>query len=311
MFFRRTKNDPVAHKRRPRMVPRHDDGLRILRVGQSSTLFGDLYVDLLTLNWVELGLLATVIYFISNIFFAGIYYFNSSGIENARQGSFQDAFFFSIQTMATIGYGKLVPINFLVNLMVSIEVLWGFSYFAVTTAVLFAKFSQPKARVAFSDMAVISDYNGKRHLKLRLANQRRNRIVDAGVGLVLLRNEMTLEGFQIRRFYDLPLVRSHVPLMQLTWTVMHPIDENSPLFGVTNEKLEEMEAEIIVSLVGLDETLSQTIHARHSYVSDEIMCDAFFADVLKRRDDGYLEVDYRQFHVVNKGTPNPETIKLK
>lgn len=282
--------------RRPRLVPRRNDGLRLIRVGQERKFFGDLYVQLLSMSWIRLIVVMMMLYVLSNIFFASLYYWNLSGIENAHHGSVQDAFFFSIQTMATIGYGHMAPIGFLVNMLVAIEALWGFCFFAVTTALLFAKFSQPKALVTFSDVAVISNYNGKPHLKLRLANQRQNRIVDAQVGLVLLRNEMTQEGFRLRRFHDLKLVRSHVPLMQLTWTVMHPLDEESPLQNVTQKDLEDMEAEIIISLIGLDETLSQTIHARHSYVAEEIICNAFFEDVLNRRDDGYLEVNYNLFH---------------
>jgi inward rectifier potassium channel len=288
------------HRRRPRLVPRHDDGLRLIRVGQKRYFFGDLYVELLSMPWVKLILLIMLLYVLSNIVFATLYYINSAGIENAHHGSYQDAFFFSIQTMATIGYGHMAPISFMVNVLVAIEALWGFCFFAVTTALLFAKFSQPKARVTFSDVAVISNYNGVPHLKLRLANQRLNRIVDAHVELVLLRNEMTQEGFRLRRFYDLKLIRNHVPLMQLTWTVMHPLDDSSPIHGVTQKDLEDMEAEIIVSLIGLDETLAQTIHARHSYVSEEIICNAFFEDVLNRRDDGYLEVNYQLFHSIRR-----------
>ncbi|HEU0118291.1 MAG TPA: ion channel, partial [Alphaproteobacteria bacterium] len=282
------KPTPPPKKVRPRLVPRSGQGLRVIRVGQKYNRFSDLYVELLAMPWGDLIFLIALCYFISNLSFALVFYYNSSGIENAHKGSFQDAFFFSVQTMATIGYGRLVPTTFFVNMMVAIEALWGFCYFAVTTALVFAKFSQPTARVTFSDVAVIGIENEKSYLMLRLANDRRNRIVNAKVELVMLRNEITKEGRRNRRFYDLKLMRSSVPLMQLTWTVMHLIDETSPLYGITPEKLEEWEAEIIVSLTGMDETLSQTIHTRHSYVSDEIICNAMFEDVLNRRDDGYV-----------------------
>ena len=219
-----------------------------------------------------------------------------SGIENARQGSFLDMYFFSVQTMATIGYGKMSPSDVITNIVVTIEALWGFTFFAFVTGLAFARFSRPTARVLFSDVAVISDYEGKPHLKIRVANQRTNRIVDVNVSLVLLRNGMTKEGYVMRRFHDLPLTRKHAPLLQLTWTLMHPIDENSPLYGATPESLRKNEDEIIVSLSGHDETLSQTIHARHSYVADEIICNAFFEDILKRREDGRVEVNYNLFH---------------
>ncbi len=281
------------------MVPRQGDPTRVIRVGHNVGFFSDLYVELLSMPWAKLGLLIVWLYFLSNMFFALIYYFNSDGIANTHPGSIQDAFFFSIQTMATIGYGRMVPLNALVNIVVSVEALWGFSFFAVTTALLFAKFSQPTARVLFSEIAVMGPDNGVQHLMLRLANQRNNRIVNAKIEMALLRKERTKEGGEFRRFYDLGLVRSHVPIMRLTWTVMHPLDKHSPLYGVTPEQLKEMEAEIIVSMTGLDETLSQTIHTRHSYVADEIKCNSVFEDVLHRRDDGYIEVNYALFHSVH------------
>jgi inward rectifier potassium channel len=283
-------------KFRPRLVPRGGESVRVIRVGQKRTFFSDTYVELLSMRWIKLIALIVFLYSLSNIFFALLYFHYSSGIENARPDSFQDVFFFSIQTMATIGYGHMAPINLIVNLLVSIEALWGFCFFATTTALLFAKFSQPTARVTFSDVAVIGPENGVQYLMMRLANQRTNRIVNAKIELTLLRNMITNEGRHFRRFYDLAVVRSHVPLMQLTWTVMHPIDERSPIYNATPESLREMEAEIIISLTGMDETLSQTIHARHSYVADEILCDAIFEDILNRRDDGYLEVNYDRFH---------------
>ena len=191
--------------------------------------------------------------------------------------------------------------------IVSIEALWGFAFFAFVTGLAFAKFSRPTSRVMFSDVAVISNYDGKPHLKIRLANQRTNRIVDVKASLVLLRDGVTQEGFKMRFFQDLSLVRDHVPLLQLTWTLLHPIDENSPLYGVTQEALQRNEDEIIVSLSGQDETMSQTIHTRHSYVSDEIICGAFFEDILKRREDGKIEVNYNLFHSYRSApTPEPE-----
>jgi inward rectifier potassium channel len=124
--------------------------------------------------------------------------------------------------------------------------------------------------------------------------------VNVKLDLVLLHDGTTQEGFRIRRFYDLKLVRDHVPLLMLTWTLFHPIDEHSPLHDITPEKLREQEDELIISLSGYDETLSQTVHARHSYLADEIICDAFFEDILTRREDGAIEVNYNLFHSYKK-----------
>jgi len=283
-------------RRRPRLVPRGKDSFQVVRIGRRQFWFSDLYVHMLSMSWISYIVLIATLYFLSNLVFAGIYWMDAGGIENARPNSFLDVYFFSVQTMATIGYGKMAPKDIVTNIEVTIEALWGFTFFAFSTGLAFARFSRPTARVLFSDIAVISEFNGKPHLKIRVANERLNRIVDVHVGLVLLQNVMTKEGYQMRRFEDLTLVRNHVPLLQLTWTLMHPIDENSPLWGITQEKLREREDEIIISLSGHDDTLSQTIHVRHSYVADEIICNAFFEDVLNRRDDGVVEVNYNKFH---------------
>lgn len=289
-------DDPFKPKKlRPRLVPR-GPGVEIVRIGHRHIWFSDLYVKFLAMPWMAWFGLVAGLYVLSNVIFADIYYLSPGSIENADYGSFFDMFFFSVQTMATIGYGRMVPVGFWTNFIVSIEALWGFTFFAFVTGLAFAKFSRPTSRVMFSNVAVISNYEGKPHLKIRLANQRTNRIVDVKANLFLLRDGITKEGFRMRRFYDLRLVRDHVPLLQLTWTLLHPIDEDSPLYGVTQETLEANEDEIIISLSGEDETMSQKIQTRHSYVSNEIICNAFFEDILKRREDGKLEVNYKQFH---------------
>ncbi|MDE3060348.1 MAG: ATP-sensitive inward rectifier potassium channel 10 [Pseudomonadota bacterium] len=280
----------------PRLLPR-DGQLRVVKLGNRRPWREDIYVRLLDMPWAWLFICVALIYGVINLCFAGIYLAIGDGIENARLGSFADAFFFSVQTMATIGYGKLVPRGILANLLVTVEAFLGFGFFALVTGLMFAKFSRPTARVMFSDKAVVCPYNGVPHLMLRLANQRGNRIVDAGIHLNVLRDEKTLEGHSMRRFHDLALVRSRVPMLQLTWTVMHPIDEKSPLYGMTPQSLRDSNAEVIVSLTGLDETLMQTIHARYSYMHEDIVCNAAFVDILERK-DGHVEVDYRRFNEV-------------
>ncbi len=292
--------NPSQHpsSRRARLVPRGDnDKIEIVKTGHRTSRLGDLYVRLLAASWQRLACLIVLLYLAANALFA-LAYLAIGGIENARPGSFADAFFFSVQTMSTIGYGKMAPVGLAANLLVTLQVLSGFAFFALLTGLVFSKFSRPTARVLFSNVAVISPYDGVPHLMLRLANERSNRIVDANIHLVVLRKETTKEGHDMRRFHDLPLVRSRVPILQLTWTVMHRIDETSPLYHTTAQTLRDSDAEIIVSLTGLDETLSQTIHARYSYVAEDILCNAAFVDILNRRGDGRLDVDYHRFHEV-------------
>lgn len=284
---------------RPRLVPRNDaDRARIIVTGRRREWLTDLYVRLLASSWKQLFLAVATVFLGTNLFFACLYMLAGDQILNARQGSFTDAFFFSVQTLATIGYGQMVPKGIGANLLVTVESFLGFCFYAVATGLVFSKFSSPSARVLFSKVAVICPYNGVPHLMLRLANERRNRIVDATIHAVLLATEQTKEGHDLRRFHDLTLVRSRVPLMQLTWTLMHPIDESSPLRRLTSGELSARDAEIIISLTGLDETLSTTIHARYSYVAEDIVFDAVFDDILIRRPDGGMEIHYERFHDV-------------
>jgi len=295
----------AAPVRRMRLVPRtRKDKVSVVRIGQTRRLGRDIYVSLLMVDWLPLIVIIGTFYLLSNLAFAAIYYHTAS-VENATK--FSDYFFFSVQTMATIGYGKMSPVGDVANLAVTVEAFFGFTFFAFVTGLAFSKFSRPTAHVMFTDVAVVSDYNGKRHLKIRLANQRHNRIVNAKVSLYLLKNIQTAEGFQMRTFQDLKLVRDHIPLMALTWTVMHHIDQESPLSGINSEQLCENEDEIIVSLTGVDETMAQTIHAHHSYLADEVLFDSFFEDVVTRK-DGHVEINYRLFHAVRT---KEDTEKLK
>jgi inward rectifier potassium channel len=275
-------------------VPR-GDGFEIVRIGNAKHVISDLYALLLDAAWWQLASSIILLYALSNIIFAFTYLILGDAIDKARPDSFQDAFFFSVQTMATIGYGKMTPNGLGGNILVSIEALFGLSFFAMMTGMVFAKLSRPTARVLFSDVAVIGPYDETPHFMLRLANQRGNRIVDAKIQLVILVDAVSKEGIRMRRFYDLPVARSHVPLMQYTWTIMHAIDKDSPLYKMDKKALEAVRAEIIVSLTGLDETYAQTIHARRSYIADEILCDAVFEDIMKR-DQDRLEINYTRFH---------------
>lgn len=254
----------------------------------------DLYHYMLTASWPVLIVLITTFFILANLLFAIGYYWDG-GIENTHSGSFSDMFFFSIQTMATIGYGKMEPITLFSNILVSIEALFGLLGLAIMTGLTFAKFSRPTARVRFSRCAVIGPRDGRTSLLIRMANMRANRIVDAQIHLVFSRQEVTLEGDSIRRFYDLPTTRNRSPLFMLSWTAVHPITEESPFFGQTSESLAANSPEIVVSITGLDQTFSQTVHARHLYRLNEIVWGARFADVLKTAPDGTQSVDYTHF----------------
>ncbi len=262
------------------------------------SILGDLYIRLVSSSWPRLlGVLAAG-FLAANALFALAYLLGADAIENARPGSFADAFFFSVQTMGTVGYGKMAPHTVYANVLVTVEVLVGLMGLALVTGLTFAKFSRPTARVIFSRRAVIAPHEGVRSLMFRMANARGNNIVEAQVHVVLARNETTAEGERMRRFYDLELTRRQSALFALSWTAIHQLTDASPLRGLTAAELTAAESEIVVSLLGFDETFSQTVHARHRYAAGDIVWDARFADILFRGPDGARRVDYTHFDEV-------------
>lgn len=270
----------------------------VIRKGISHSKWDDPYHAMLTIGWDKFIALTVTSYILLNSIFALLYLAQADSIKNARPGSFFDAFFFSVQTMATIGYGAMYPQTDYANMLVSIEALAGLVGVAMGTALMFARFSRPTAKVLFSRVAVIAPHNGVLALMFRAANERRNQILEAQIGVSLLRDEMTEEGELFRRFYDLNLVRSQTRSFALSWTVIHPIDENSPLYGATPESLAAAETDIIVTLMGTDETVSQIVHSRHYYITEEILFDQRFVDIFTRKSDGRRLLDFTRFHDV-------------
>jgi inward rectifier potassium channel len=268
----------------------------VLAIGLHRPWFRDLYHFALRVSWWRFLVLGIVLYTAANALFALIYLIPGDAITNAQPGSFTDAFFFSIQTMATIGYGVMSPATFYGNLIVTLETGFGLIFLAVATGLVFARFSRPTARILFSRVAVIAPHNGVPTLTLRLANERRNQILQAEVSLALLRDERTKEGEMIRRFYDLKLARHRSPVFALTFTVMHPIDDDSPLDGATPATLQAQNAELVVTATGIDETIAQPVHARTSYLAGEILWDHRFTDLFGWTEDGRRVIDYRRFH---------------
>jgi inward rectifier potassium channel len=265
-------------------------------LGEHSFHWSDLYHALIVASWPKFFSILTGGYFLLNALFACAYLLGSSGIENARPGSFSDAFFFSVQTMASIGYGAMYPKTPYIHSLVTIEALIGVLGVAMATGLMFARFSRPTARALFSSIATICPYNGVPTLMFRMANQRHNSIVEAQLRVNLLRSEVTAEGHAMRRFYELPLSRQYSPIFSLSWMVMHPIDAESPLFGETLESAIAQDLQIIVTLTGLDATVSQTVHANHLYRADDLVWNRRFVDVLHFHSNGTRYIDYAHFH---------------
>ena len=298
----------ASSPRRPDPAPlpqmfRRDGQVTIERRGLprnlGATLAQDVYHLARRTTWTRLFLAVAVIFVALNLLFAAILWFGDAAILNARPGSFWDRFYFSVQTMATIGYGFVAPSGTFANVMVVIESFVGIVVTAVTTGLVFAKFGTTTAKVLWSNVAVISRESGMPTLQFRMANGRTAAIVEAHVNVYLSWTERLPTGEQARRIYDLTLRRATSPLFALSWTAFHTIDATSPLHGVTAELLAERDASIIVTFTGIDDALAVTVHARTTYPWPSIVWNQRFVDIIKGdpvRKVRYL--DYAAFHDV-------------
>jgi len=272
-------------------------GNPVTAIGLPRRPLGDLYHQLLTWSWTRLFASLGALYVGINALFAIAYLGLGPGaIQNAEPGSFADAFFFSFDTMATIGYGDKVPRGMAANLLSLAQVMLGMAGMAVTTGLVFAKFARPTARVLFSRVAVVQPFDGVPSLLFRMANARANQIVEAELTVILVRSERTVEGEAIRKVYDLKLRRSRSSVFSLSWMAVHPVTPESPLFGLDAAALARAPLTIMVSVSGIDEHLGQTVHARHAYGPGDLVFGSRFVDILTVEPDGSTVIDYRRFH---------------
>jgi inward rectifier potassium channel len=270
---------------------------KIHAIGQSADPLEDLYHYILKASWTRFIGIVSLVYIGANLLFALFYFFIPSSIAGTRDGSFIEAFSFSVQTMATIGYGAMAPATPLGHLLVLFEAIVGMFATAVVTGITFAKFARPTARVLFCEKVVICPRDGVPHLMFRMANWRHNNISDANVRIVMLISEKTREGETMRRQVELSLVQSRSVFFILTFNIMHKIDETSPLYGPNAlEKLKERGAQFSISFMGYDETLAQTVNARYMYELSDIVQDHRFQDVMTVLPDGARQIDYNKFH---------------
>jgi inward rectifier potassium channel len=281
---------------------------RIRAIGLERAPHKDLYHFVLAQSWPRFFLLTALTFVVTNLLFAAFYWASPGSVANARPGSFEDAFYFSVQTLATIGYGGMTPVTRYAHIVVTCEAFVGVLAVALITGITFTRFARPSPRVLFSNRAVLALRDGVPHLMIRMANWRRNRVVEARLSVVLLVTERTREGEMMRRQIDVPLVRDRTGVFFLTWTAMHRIDASSPFYGPdAMARLRAQQAELFVALTGLDETIGQTIHARWQYRLEDIVPNARFADVLSNGPDGSRIIDFRRFHdvVPIPGEPTP------
>lgn len=280
----------VAGQSRARLLNR-DGSFNVERQGLNFFTSLSPYHLLLTMSWPHFLGLIVLAYMGLNIVFAGAYYACGPGaLEGLAVGHrFLQCFFFSVQTFATIGYGRITPAGMAPNVIVTFESLFGLLGFALATGVLFARVSRPTARILFSNRALVAPYRGITAFEFRIANGRSSQLIDVGVS-VLFSSFKTPDG-KVREFVPLGLEREKVAFFPLAWTIVHPIDPSSPMFGMTYDDLLSIDAEFLVLLTGFDETFSQNVHTRSSYKADEIVWGARFVNIFNPPKGGRLSID--------------------
>jgi inward rectifier potassium channel len=290
------------HRRRHRTVRiENKDGRFVVHgTGNWYNHWQDPYHLLLKIPWIGFVGIVSTFYLLLNTFFALAYLAGGDCLEGAKHGDFSDAFFFSVQTLASIGYGAIHPKTFYANSIVTIEAIASLLLIAVVTGLAFARFSQPMARVLFSQSIIITAHNRQPTLMFRVANERHNFILEATAQMYLILDEVTAEGDFIRRIHELKLLRQRTPSLILTWTIMHSIDPDSPLYGLTASDLAKRHANISVLIGGVDETVAYTITARHVYITEEILFDYRFEDIIHNSENGDRFFDYSRFHQVKQ-----------
>jgi inward rectifier potassium channel len=290
----------VSEQRALRLLNR-DGSFNVQRRGRGLNAFLA-YSNLVSTTWGRFFLFVAAVYLTLNGCFAVFYVACGSGglvstLDTGLHSPFLMAFFFSIHTSATIGYGSVVPVGLATNILVALESVVSLLGLAVVTGLVFARFSRPVADILFSQTAVMSWIGNLRSFQFRIINSRNNQIIDLHVRLLVSRFEPNASGVAVRRYYPLKLEREGVVFFPLSWTIVHNIDRDSPLFGVTEEDLCASGAEFLILLTGMDETFSQVVNARSSYRADEILWDAKFSDIFVYDPGGKVAgIDLKRFH---------------
>jgi inward rectifier potassium channel len=277
-----------------------DGSVNVRRKGQSLFNTADNYHNLISMGWGKFWLIVISGYLIVNLIFACIYVAIGADGLYGSDGStgmdlFYNAFFFSAQTMSTVGYGHISPNGMVANTVAALESMLGLLAFALATGLLYGRFSRPSAKISYSKNILVAPYQGGKGLMFRLANMRKNILIDLSIEVIFSYNEQ-VNGKPVRRFFQLELERRRVSILTISWTIVHPLDENSPLKEMTPEELKRTEASFSVLLKAFDDTFSQTVHSRAAYYSSDIVWDAKFKPTFDRDDDGTIVLDLSRLH---------------
>jgi inward rectifier potassium channel len=273
--------------------------MKIKLLGIKKSLFQDLYYRIVKMSWSRFIFLAAFGYIVLNLIFATFYYFSPAEILNVRHDSLWDSFIFSFQTSSTVGYGHFLPKSDTAHAIVIVDTMVGIFYVALVTGLAFSKFSLPSAKILFSDKILYTQFDGRPCLIFRMGNHRDSQIVEAKLNVAILLPYKSLEGLEMRRSYPLKLLSQGNPIFSLTWTAIHPIDEQSPLFGLTLAELKKRQAIVFVSLTGLDAVLSQTVYGHYRYPIESFREGSRFVDILQQDGDNSYSVDFEKFHDIH------------
>jgi inward rectifier potassium channel len=290
-IFRRASGEP-----KPQFIRLGDR--QIEARGLAGGFWSDLYYRSMTVSWPAFFAGAAAIFLVLNGGFALVYFLGQSPVANAAPGRFLDLLYFSIETLATVGYGDMHPQTDYGHVVATVEIFTGMSFLAVMTGLVFARFSRPRARFIFARFPIVAQHEGQTTLMIRVANARHNTLSGAMARLWLIRGEQSAEGQYYRRYYELALRRNENPVFALSWTIFHVIDERSPLFGATADALAQADALLVLTISGLDDTSAQQLNARVSYSQAHIRWQHRYVDISSNADDGRLILDYSKFHDV-------------
>jgi inward rectifier potassium channel len=266
--------------------------------GLAGGFWSDLYYRSMTVSWPGFFASAAAIFIVLNCGFAVVFFLGHQPIANAAPDRFLDLLYFSIETLATVGYGDMHPQTDYGHLVATVEIFTGMSFLAVMTGLVFARFSRPRARFVFAKYPVVAQHDGRRTLMIRVANARHNTISGATARLWLIRGQQSSEGQYFRRYYELKLERNENPVFALSWTIFHTIDASSPLHGLTRDDLAQADALLVLNISGLDDNSAQQLNARQNYSQDDIRWGHRYVDIASDAADGRLLLDYRKFHDV-------------
>lgn len=294
----------TGFKYKTKRIVNSDGSFNIIRKG-AFIKWQDSYKYLIEKSWLSFFSLLFGIYIVFNLIFTSVYWIcgfeNITGIDPSKGSEFMQAYFFSVQTFTTVGYGNMAPTGMASQIVSSIEAFIGFLSFSLATGLLYGRFSKPKAKILFSNHALITPFkNGLDSLQVKLVNARDNVLLDVQAKIILVIDTIESDNGIKKTYYNLPLELSALSLMPLSWTIVHPIEKDSPIFGLSKEKIQQLNPEIIVLIQGFDEVFSQNINTKMSFVAKDWIWDRKFVRIFTSNKEGDIELDLGRINDTEK-----------